>query len=88
MLGERRGVVKAAPVVESDIGMPGLRAERDLAIELARAAGTLLRDALVGPRSITYKGSPTNLVILGHGGPVTDEETDPPLLVRTDPPQF
>ncbi len=62
MLGERRGVVKAAPVVESDIGMLGLRAERDLAIELARAAGTLLRDALVGPRSITYKGSPTNLV--------------------------
>jgi myo-inositol-1(or 4)-monophosphatase len=62
MLGERRGVVKAAPVVESDTGMPGLRAERDLAIELARAAGTLLRNALVGPRSITYKGSPTNLV--------------------------
>jgi myo-inositol-1(or 4)-monophosphatase len=61
MLGERRGVVKAAPVVESDTGMPGLRAERDLAIELARAAGTLLRNALVGPRSITYNGSPTNL---------------------------
>ena len=62
MLGEWRGVVKAAAVVESDSGMPGLRAERDLAIELAHAAGTLLRDALVGPRHITYKGSPTNLV--------------------------
>jgi myo-inositol-1(or 4)-monophosphatase len=62
MLGEWRGVVKAAAVVESDSGMSGLRAERDLAIELAHAAGTLLRDALVGPRHITYKGSPTNLV--------------------------
>jgi myo-inositol-1(or 4)-monophosphatase len=41
---------------------PGLRAERDLAIELARAAGGLLRDGLLGPRRIAYKGSPTNLV--------------------------
>jgi myo-inositol-1(or 4)-monophosphatase len=40
----------------------GLRAERDLAIELARAAGERLRGALAGPRSIAYKGSPTNLV--------------------------
>jgi myo-inositol-1(or 4)-monophosphatase len=39
-----------------------LRAERDLAIELARAAGTLLREALAEPRRIRYKGSPTNLV--------------------------
>ena len=39
-----------------------LRAERELAIELARAAGTLLHEALVGPRRIAYKGSPTNLV--------------------------
>jgi myo-inositol-1(or 4)-monophosphatase len=41
---------------------PDLRPERDLAIELARAAGELLRDGLLGPRRITYKGSPTNLV--------------------------
>ena len=63
MLGEPCGVVKAARVVESDSGMtPDLRAEREAAIHLARAAGDLLRDAVVGPRRIAYKGSPTNLV--------------------------
>jgi myo-inositol-1(or 4)-monophosphatase len=41
---------------------PDLHAERDLAIELARAAGELLRDGLLAPRRIAYKGSPTNLV--------------------------
>jgi myo-inositol-1(or 4)-monophosphatase len=40
----------------------GLGAERGLAIELARAAGELLRGELPGPRRIAYKGSPTNLV--------------------------
>jgi myo-inositol-1(or 4)-monophosphatase len=40
----------------------GLGAERGLAIELARAAGELLRGELLGPRRIAYKGSPTNLV--------------------------
>jgi myo-inositol-1(or 4)-monophosphatase len=40
----------------------GLAAERGLAIELARAAGELLRGELLGPRRIAYKGSPTNLV--------------------------
>jgi myo-inositol-1(or 4)-monophosphatase len=50
-------------VIESDLGMTsGLRAERGLAIELARAAGELLRGELLGPRRIAFKGSPTNLV--------------------------
>jgi myo-inositol-1(or 4)-monophosphatase len=40
----------------------GLAAERGLAIELARAAGELLRDGRSAPRRIDYKGSPTNLV--------------------------
>ena len=40
----------------------GLRAERELAIELARAAGELLRGELLGPRRIAFKGSSTNLV--------------------------
>jgi len=39
-----------------------LGAERGLAIELARAAGDLLRDELLGPRRIVFKGFPTNLV--------------------------
>ena len=33
-----------------------------MAVEVARAAGDLLRRELLGPRRITYKGSPTNLV--------------------------
>ncbi len=36
--------------------------ERRVAIEVARAAGDLLRRELLAPRRITYKGSPTNLV--------------------------
>src|SRR6266705_834260 len=43
-------------------GMTSLSAERELAIELARAAGDLLRSELLGPRRIAFKGSPTNLV--------------------------
>ncbi len=42
--------------------MTSLSAERELAIELARAAGELLRSELLGPRRIAFKGSPTNLV--------------------------
>jgi len=42
--------------------MTSLSAERELAIELARAAGDLLRSELLGPRRIVYKGSPTNIV--------------------------
>jgi myo-inositol-1(or 4)-monophosphatase len=42
--------------------MSSLNAERELAVELARAAGDLLRSELLGPRRIAYKGSPTNLV--------------------------
>ena len=33
-----------------------------MAIEVARAAGDLLRGGLLAPRHITFKGSPTNLV--------------------------
>lgn len=36
--------------------------ERRVAIDAARAAGLLLRDALSGPRQIEFKGPPTNLV--------------------------
>jgi len=36
--------------------------ERRVAIEIARAAGDLLRRELLAPRRIAYKGSPTNLV--------------------------
>lgn len=36
--------------------------ERAVAIEVARAAGDLLRRELDAPRRIVYKGSPTNLV--------------------------
>jgi myo-inositol-1(or 4)-monophosphatase len=36
--------------------------ERRVAIEVARAAGDLLRRELTGPRRIEFKGSPTNLV--------------------------
>jgi myo-inositol-1(or 4)-monophosphatase len=42
--------------------MTSLSAERALAVELARAAGDLLRRELLGPRRIAFKGSPTNLV--------------------------
>src|SRR5689334_15808042 len=42
--------------------MTSLSAERALAIELARAAGEMLRAGLRGPRRIAFKGSPTNLV--------------------------
>jgi myo-inositol-1(or 4)-monophosphatase len=42
--------------------MTSLSAERELAIELAHAAGDLLRSELLGPRRIAFKGSPTNLV--------------------------
>jgi myo-inositol-1(or 4)-monophosphatase len=42
--------------------MTSLSAERALAVELARAAGDLLRTELLGPRRIDFKGSPTNLV--------------------------
>jgi myo-inositol-1(or 4)-monophosphatase len=42
--------------------MTSLSAERTLAIEVARAAGDLLRSELLGPRRIAFKGSPTNLV--------------------------
>ena len=42
--------------------MTSLSAERELAIELARAAGDLLQSELLGPRRIAFKGSPTNLV--------------------------
>jgi myo-inositol-1(or 4)-monophosphatase len=42
--------------------MTSLSAERELAIELARAAGDLLRSELLGPRRIAFKDSPTNLV--------------------------
>ncbi len=42
--------------------MTSLSAERELAIELGRAAGGFLRNELLGPRRIAYKGSPTNLV--------------------------
>jgi myo-inositol-1(or 4)-monophosphatase len=63
MLGDRRRLVKAARVVESHSGMTSsLRAERQRAIELARAAGELLRDERRGARHIAFKGSPTNLV--------------------------
>jgi myo-inositol-1(or 4)-monophosphatase len=40
--------------------MPSL--ERRVAVDAARAAGRLLRDALSGSRRIAYKGAPTNLV--------------------------
>ena len=33
-------------------------------------------------------GSPTNMVVLGYGCSGDGEMTDPPLLIRTDPPQF
>jgi myo-inositol-1(or 4)-monophosphatase len=36
--------------------------ERRVAVEVARAAGDLLRRELTGPRRIEFKGSPTNLV--------------------------
>jgi myo-inositol-1(or 4)-monophosphatase len=36
--------------------------ERRVAVEVARAAGDLLRTELRSPRRITYKGAPTNLV--------------------------
>ena len=42
--------------------MTSLSAERALAIELARAAGEMLRGELRGPRRIAFKDSPTNLV--------------------------
>ena len=37
-------------------------AERRVAIDAARAAGLLLRDALDAPRHVSFKGTPTNLV--------------------------
>lgn len=37
-------------------------AERRVAIDAARAAGLLLRDALDAPRQVSFKGTPTNLV--------------------------
>jgi myo-inositol-1(or 4)-monophosphatase len=37
-------------------------AERRVAIDAARAAGALLRDALADPRHVSFKGMPTNLV--------------------------
>jgi myo-inositol-1(or 4)-monophosphatase len=37
-------------------------AERRVATDAARAAGHLLRDALHDPRSVSFKGTPTNLV--------------------------
>ena len=40
--------------------MPSL--ERRVAVEAARAAGRLLRSELLGPRRISYKGTPTNLL--------------------------
>src|SRR5262245_14436832 len=40
--------------------MPSL--EGRVAIDAARAAGQLLRDARTGTRHISYKGAPTNLV--------------------------
>jgi myo-inositol-1(or 4)-monophosphatase len=36
--------------------------ERRVAVDAARAAGQLLRDALTGPRQVSFKGTPTNLV--------------------------
>jgi myo-inositol-1(or 4)-monophosphatase len=36
--------------------------ERRVAVEVARAAGDLLRAERLGPRRITFKGTPTNLV--------------------------
>jgi myo-inositol-1(or 4)-monophosphatase len=36
--------------------------ERRVAVEVARAAGALLRSELTAPRRIAFKGSPTNLV--------------------------
>jgi len=36
--------------------------ERRVAVEAARAAGTLLRDAVSGTRQVSFKGFPTNLV--------------------------
>ena len=36
--------------------------ERRIAVDAARAAGLLLRDALSGTRQVSFKGSPTNLV--------------------------
>jgi myo-inositol-1(or 4)-monophosphatase len=39
-----------------------LSQERRVAVEVARAAGDLLRRELSGPRRIEFKGSPTNLV--------------------------
>ena len=42
--------------------MTSLSAERELAIELARAAGRMLRAELHGPRRIAFKDSPTNLL--------------------------
>jgi hypothetical protein len=47
------------------------------------------------PRRVIYMtyhaaqvGSPTNMVMLGHGDPVDGETSDPPMLIGTDPPQF
>jgi myo-inositol-1(or 4)-monophosphatase len=39
-----------------------LSRERRVAMEVARAAGDLLRRELTGPRRIAFKGTPTNLV--------------------------
>jgi myo-inositol-1(or 4)-monophosphatase len=39
-----------------------LSQERRVAVEVARAAGDLLRGERLGPRRIAFKGSPTNLV--------------------------
>jgi myo-inositol-1(or 4)-monophosphatase len=58
MLGEAPVVVKQAwysPPRMSEL-------ERRVAIDAARAAGQLLRDARAGVRQIAYKGAPTNLV--------------------------
>ena len=59
MLGEGSGVVKHR---SRDRVLDVPSDERRHAIEAARAAGHLLREALSGPRRVSFKGSPTNLV--------------------------
>jgi len=58
MLVEPPGLVKQCGTLSRAMS----ESERRVAIEIARAAGDLLRRELHGPRRIVFKGSPTNLV--------------------------
>jgi myo-inositol-1(or 4)-monophosphatase len=58
MLVEPPGLVKQCGTLARAMS----ESERRVAIEIARAAGDLLRRELHGPRRIVFKGSPTNLV--------------------------